>query len=240
MQKPGPDPNDTRTRVATGLAKIGLVLRHQAWRAADAVGLTPTQSQVLAIIAAAEQGWLSVTDIARQLAVTQPTASDAIAALERKKLIRRARSDADARVLRVSLTPAGRRRARQTAQWPDTLLRAIGELDPVERGVFLKGLTKMIRSLQEAGQVPTARMCATCTYFRPNQYPAAAAPHHCAFVDAPLRDTDLRLDCAEHLEAAQPQRNRLWQLFIHGRPGGEAVSSARLHDSLAHGPGESS
>lgn len=231
-------PVDQCTRLATGFAKIGLVLRQQAWKTAESTGLTPTQSQVLAVIDASPEGWLSVSEVARQLAVTQPTASDAIAALERKKLVVRARAESDARVVRVRITAAGRRRAHETAEWPDALLRAIGELDQTEQGVFLKGLTKMIRSLQESGQISTVRMCATCTYFRPHAHPGAEAPHHCAYVDAPLRNTDLRLDCREHEQAGEAERPRLWQLFIEGRPSGEVFSPERVPGSMAKSQGD--
>lgn len=216
--------SDNRGTLAIGLAKIGLVIRHQAWQVAENSGLTPTQSQVLTSIDASSEGWLSVTEIARQLAVTQPTASDAIATLERKRLVVRARSDDDARVVRVKLTAVGRRRARENAEWPDAFLSAIGELDPAEQGVFLKGLMKMIRSLQESGKIPTARMCATCTYFRPYVHPGAQTPHYCAYVDAPLRDTELRLDCCEHEQASDAARPKLWKLFIEGKSPGVVVS----------------
>lgn len=226
--------NDGRISLATGLAKIGLVLRHQAWQAAENSGLTPTQSQALASISATPEGWLSVSEIARHLAVTQPTASDAITALERKRLVVRSRSDDDARVVRVRLTAMGRSRAHESAEWPDILLSAIDELDLNEQGTFLKGLIKMIRSLQEKGKIPTARMCATCTYFRPHAHPGAQAPHHCAFVDSPLRDTDLRLDCREHEQASDSARPKLWQLFIEGRPSGEVVSSGASQSMMTH------
>jgi len=38
----------TQTHIATGLAKIGLFLRAESWRQADAAALTPTQAQILA------------------------------------------------------------------------------------------------------------------------------------------------------------------------------------------------
>ena len=228
MDIQSPQHSDGHIALATGLAKIGLVIRHQAWQAAENSGLTPTQSQVLASIGATPEGWLSVSEIALHLAVTQPTASDAIAALGRKRLVVRSRSDDDARVVRVKLTTLGRRRAQDIAAWPDALMSAIGELDPAEQGIFLKGLMKMIRSLQESGQVPTARMCATCTYFRPHAHPGSQTPHHCAYVDAPLRETDLRLDCREHEQATDAARPKLWQLFIEGKSPGEVVSSEKF------------
>jgi len=210
--------DNNRTKLASGLAKIGLVMRHQAWRDAGESGLTPTQAQVLAGIESSAQGWMSVGDIARSLAVTQPTASDAIASLERKGFLARERSTTDARVVCVSLTQQGRRLARDNADWPDVLLCAIGELDEHEQGVFVMGLMKMIRSLQESGQIPTARMCASCTHFRPNVHVGSDHPHHCAYIDAPMRQVDLRLDCGDHEPVSPEHAPQLWELLVSGRP----------------------
>jgi hypothetical protein len=56
---------------------------------------------------------------------------------------------------------------------------------------------KMIRALQDGGQIPLSRMCVTCRYFRENAH-EQGPPHHCAFVDAPLGVAELRMDCNEH------------------------------------------
>jgi len=207
-----------QNKLATGLAKLGLVIRHEAWRDAGESGLTPTQVQVLVAIDASDQSWMSVGDIARTLAVTQPTASDAIAALERKGLVARERLESDKRVVCVRLTTTGTLHSRAEANGPEVLLRAIGELDEAEQDVFVRGLMKMIRSLQQAGRVPTARMCANCTYFRPHAHPGTSTPHHCAYMDSPMRDSDLRLDCAEQEPVPENQALQLWQMFVGGQP----------------------
>lgn len=227
MAREGSIPNDSRVKLAAGLAKIGLVIRHEAWREAGEHGLTPTQAQVMVTVDASPGGRLSVGEIARALAVTQPTVSDAISALERKGLIVRDRSEDDGRVVQVRLTAAGRRETRALASWSDVLLRAIGDLDEHEQGVFVRGLMKMIRSLQQAGRIPTARMCSTCTYFRPHAHPGSATPHHCAYIDAPLRDVDLRLDCDEHETIEPEQAERLWEVFVGGQPAASAQRASR-------------
>ncbi|WP_242908088.1 hypothetical protein [Actinomadura terrae] len=53
-------------------------------------------------------------------------------------------------------------------------------------------------SLQDRRAIPVARMCLTCTYFRPNAHPGTDRPHHCAFVDNPFDDGELRLECPDH------------------------------------------
>src|SRR5581483_5701384 len=192
VRAPLPDGDSTAALVATGLAKIGLVLRHEAWRGREETGLTPTQSQILALLRA-RGGAAGLGDLARELAVSAPTASDSVAALAAKGLVAKARG----RTLSVALTPAGRREAVRAARWPDVLLEAVDALEPADQGAFLRGLCAIIRSLQERGRIPPARMCATCRFFQPNVHADPEKPHHCGFVDAPFGDRQLRLDCAD-------------------------------------------
>ncbi|WP_270935567.1 MarR family winged helix-turn-helix transcriptional regulator, partial [Falsiroseomonas oryzae] len=92
-------------RLATGLARLSVALRAGQWRLAEAHGLTPTQAQALALVAARPA--LRVSEVAEQLAVTRPTASDTVAALERKRLLRRQPDPRDARASGLVLTEAG-------------------------------------------------------------------------------------------------------------------------------------
>jgi hypothetical protein len=96
---------------------------------------------------------------------------------------------------------------------PDSvlLLAAIETLTPTEREVFFRGLVKMIRALQERGEVPISRMSVTCRFCQPNAHPNSAGPYHRAFVDAPFGGRDLRLDCADHEPSAAEQTASTWQ-----------------------------
>ncbi len=116
----------------------------------------------------------------------------------------------------MRLTPAGRRTASKVASWPDFLVPAIRALSEEERRVFLLALVKMVRELQERGEIPVARMCATCVYFRPNVYRDPRRPHRCEFVGAAFGDMDLRLDCADHEEANRKEREAKWSAFASG------------------------
>lgn len=196
-------------RLTAGLAKLGLVLRSQAWQQAQDTGLTPTQGQILALLRA--RGPLRLGMVSRELAITPATASDAAAALVRKGLARKDRAPDDRRALALTLTKAGEAAALQSAEWPDALLGAVDALDPEEQAALLKMLMKMIRALQLRGAIAPARMCATCLYFRPNAYPDSDTPHHCAFVDAPFGTRDLRLDCGEQEPAAVEQAAANWR-----------------------------
>jgi DNA-binding MarR family transcriptional regulator len=187
-------------RVATGLAKVGLALKHQAWRQASLRGLSPTQAQILTVLRPSHRG-LRLAEVADRLAVTAATASEAVGALARKGLVRKMQDAADLRSLSIRLTPAGRREADRAADWPDFLLKAVDALSPAEQAVFLRALVMMIRTLQDQGQIPVSQMCVTCHFFRPNVHPDPERPHHCAFAAAPFGDRHLRLDCYDHQPA---------------------------------------
>jgi DNA-binding MarR family transcriptional regulator len=212
LTDPLPSEQPLARRVTTGLAKVGLALKQQAWAEAGGRGLTPTQGQVLALLRASPAG-LRLGVLAEQLGVTAATTSDSVAALHRKGLVAKLPMTGDGRAVLVRLTPAGIREAAAAAAWPDFLLEAVDELPPDEQAAFLRGLVTMIRTLQERGRIPVARMCVSCRFFQPFRHPDADRPHHCAFVDAPFGDGELRLDCPDHAAAPAEQAARTWQAF---------------------------
>jgi DNA-binding MarR family transcriptional regulator len=197
-----PEPAGTAHNVVTGLAKLGLALRHESWRRREQSGLTPTQAEILVFLRACGQRGIRLSELADGLGVTAATASDSLRALHEKGLVSKERDAGDARALAVTLTERGRRDAEREAMWPDLFLEAAGALSDEEQAVFLRGLVAMIRSLQEQGRIPVARMCVTCTFFRPDVHDDPERPHHCAFVDAPFGDRQLRLDCDDYRRSA--------------------------------------
>jgi DNA-binding MarR family transcriptional regulator len=199
-------------RIATGLHKIGLALRHQTWVAASDEGLSPTQGQILAALAM--DGPLTGSELVERLGVTLPTISDSARALVEKGLVARMPDARHPRASLLQLTSAGRKQATNVRAWPEFLAAAVGSLARPEQEAFLAGLMKMIRALQEQGQIPLSRMCVTCAYFRPRVHDGPL-PHHCAFVDAPMADRHLRVDCKEQLEASGPQRQEAWARFVN-------------------------
>ena len=198
-------------QIATGLAKIGMFLRSQAWQQAGPAALTPTQAQILVHLV--RRGPARVGMLAAEIAVTQPTASDAASALIRKGLVERRADPADGRAAMLHATDAARAVTAESAAWPDALLAATEVLDADERAALLKGLTKMIRTLQVHGEIPIQRMCATCSHFRPHAHADVERPHHCGFVNAAFGTADLRLDCGDHVEADVESERGNWSRF---------------------------
>lgn len=198
-------------RIATGLHKVGLAMKQQSWHQANEAKLSATQGQILAILVAS--GPLTGTELGERLGVTLPTISDSVRVLVDKRLVNKTPDPRHPRASLITPTARGRTLGERARSWPEFLAEAVGTLSQAEQEAFFAGIVKMIRTLQEQELVPVSSMCLTCTYFRPN-IRQGAMPHHCDFVDAPMANTHLRLDCADHELATDSARRECWELFV--------------------------
>lgn len=208
------DHQDVQIQVVTGLHKIGMAIRHASWAGGEILGLTPSQGQILQILRARVGQDTRLDDIARELAVTPATASVAVKVLVEKGMVVRQRSVTDGRAISLGLTDQGSDAARQTAGWTEFLAEAVGTLEPDEQAIFQRSIVKMIRTMQERGQIPISRMCANCQFFRPHVHETGDRPHHCMFVDAAFGDRELRLDCGDFQIADDGERDQHWRDFV--------------------------
>lgn len=216
METPKP-PTPLHHRIREGLTRIATAMRADDWQRAKAAGVNPTQYAILDHLDGRPAG-LGVTDLAFQLGVSQPTATDSIAALERKGLITKRSDPNDRRAVHVLLTEGGRMALETGRAVSGVAEQAASSLATDEQEHLLVTLIAMIRHLQETNAIPVQRMCVSCRYFRPHAHDDAAKPHHCNFVDAAFGQQDLRIDCREH-EIADPSfRAATWNAFQKDRP----------------------
>jgi DNA-binding MarR family transcriptional regulator len=94
------------------------------------------------------KGPLSMSEIARTLQLTLSSVTAVVDKLEKKKLVRRARTAEDRRLVRVELTGAGRKFYNLVESAHLTLTGSMLKiLDPAEREVFLGLFRKISQSL---------------------------------------------------------------------------------------------
>lgn len=198
-------------RIATGLHKIGLAMKQQAWQQANEEGLSATQGQILAALVT--EGPLSGKELGERLGLTLPTISDSVRALVEKKLATKSPDPRHPRASLVKPTARGKTLGARARSWPEFMAGAVEELSSDEQRAFYAGVVKMIRTLQEEGLVPVSGMCVSCTYFRPNAH-EGASPHHCELVGAPIAVHQLRLDCPDHAMASPKARQDIWKQFM--------------------------
>lgn len=206
-------------KLRDGLERLGAALRADQWAALADAPLNPTQAQILNFLV--KRGGARVGAVAAEIGVSQPTATDSIAALERKGLAQRRAETKDARATLISATARGRTLNETLQTRVGATERALAALDPSEQGRLLALVIKLIRNLQLEGAIAPQRLCVTCKHFRPYAHDDAKAPHHCAFVDAAFGDASLRLDCADHEEAKDSEA--IWLKFSRGDAAREAA-----------------
>jgi DNA-binding MarR family transcriptional regulator len=188
-------------RVAAALAKLGLAMKTESQSLATAHGLSPTQAQILAVLVANEPQ--SGSELARRLSLTLPTISESVSALVAKGLAEKRPDPRHPRASLVVPTARGRAAGARARSGPDFLADVAGTLEEHELEVLYRALLKMIHALQLEGRIPLGGMCLHCTHFSPHVH-EGPAPHHCALMDRPLADTELRLECREQSPAADP------------------------------------
>lgn len=204
---------DLHQRIAAGLSRIGLVMRHHAQSAAASHGMSPLQAQALGVLRG-RLGGLRVGGLAQELAVTDATASDALSSLVAKSLVVKKSDPEEHRAVRAVLTREGRRVAEEIAVWPDFLRPAVDDLPATDTAALLRVLVGIIRNLEQRGEIPVSRMCVSCQFFAPNRHPGRVKEHHCEFIDAPIGGTDIRIDCTDFEAADEGSRDRLWNAFV--------------------------
>jgi DNA-binding MarR family transcriptional regulator len=192
---------DVDSKIVAATERIGQAFRVLLWREAKKHGLSPLQVQLLVYCLYHPGEHRQVTHLARDFSVTKPTISDPIATLEAKGLVAREPSAADGRVVALSLTPSGKRLALGLARWADTGREALAALPPDDRAALAGALTRWIESLQRAGVVTVARLCVTCRFFERRHARTHGFPYYCRLLEKPLVETELRVDCLEHVPA---------------------------------------
>jgi len=134
------------------LAKLRIVIR-AAQRHSAAIqkqcGVSGAQLWMLQEIADAPG--LRVGELAARMAIHQTTTSNLIDALEKRGYLKKARDDADQRVVNLLLTPAGTRVLRKAPRparglLPETLAR----LDPKKRAQLDAGLQALLDVIEDA------------------------------------------------------------------------------------------
>jgi DNA-binding MarR family transcriptional regulator len=209
-----PPPGQQLTRrLRDGLDRISAVMRADQWTIAGTAGLNPSQLHALTFIAGRAEKGARIGAVAAQLGVTQPTATDSIAALVRKGLATKKADPEDPRAVSVRITQAGRDVVRGIGLVITATERALETLSYDEQAELLRLIIKTIRALQIAGAIAPQRMCVTCKYFRAHAHEDRRSPHHCDYVDKAFGVEGLRLDCAEHEALPAAQQDAVWQSF---------------------------
>ncbi len=180
-------------KIVAGLDRLARGMRAHRQAISSAAGITVLQAELLRTLADGQPPPAFTGPLATELAVSQPTVSDSLAALERKGFVVRAATPSDRRRSTYLLTPAGADLAAQLTRLDDALLTGAGRLSTAEQEQLFSGLIALIGSLLDGGVLSVARTCPSCRFFDDD-----GNSRRCNLLQVELRPRDYRVNCPEH------------------------------------------
>lgn len=185
-------------RIAIALYRISQAIDRLLRERGEAMGLSPAQIQALLFVRHARPGVRTIGGLAERLAVSYPTASGIVDALERKRLADRQPDSRDRRIVTLALTTQGTQQVSDLEDLLDVIEQAIATLPEADQRALERGTQAIVRQLQQGGYIKVYEMCWGCQFFQRDAHPDdPRGPHHCAFVDAPLAEQETRLECPD-------------------------------------------
>jgi DNA-binding MarR family transcriptional regulator len=143
-------------RVAAELMKISrtLTLMSRPPHKSRRHWISPTQRRILAFLRSRSRRQSTLSALAEGAALSSATVSEAVRALEARGLVRKVRSREDARVVYLSLSAAGRRKAAHAAAGSKHLSAAIESLTQREQQLVLHTMQKIQLTMNHREKKP--------------------------------------------------------------------------------------
>jgi DNA-binding MarR family transcriptional regulator len=114
----------------------------------------PTQGRILAFLLRHYPNHVTLSTIAKDTALSPATASEVVKRLGERGLVRKVRSRDDARVIHLSLSAAGRRKAEKVEARSSHLHATIGTLTYREQELFLHALKNVQQGMNRQEDKP--------------------------------------------------------------------------------------
>lgn len=175
------------------LERIGTLLRAEARSLEREQGLQAVHLRILAYVDACNRYSDTPSAVTEYLGVTKGTASQSIARLEEKGLIRKSPDPDDGRVVRLAVTKKGSALLDRTVPG-QTFMRAARRMSAVDR-LRLTGLLRgFLRNLQTAHGSRSFGVCRTCCF----HVKEGRRSYRCGLTNEPLSHEEVDLLCREH------------------------------------------
>ncbi|WP_265946474.1 MarR family winged helix-turn-helix transcriptional regulator [Dechloromonas sp. A34] len=173
------------------LAALARAVANEQRQAAVGAGLLPVQLTILSYLRDANRYSNTQQGLTEYLGLTKGTVSQSLKVLEERSLITRCADEADRRIVRLTLTAAGRERLGQAMD--DAWAEACQALGANQQQGAATALSRLLGAWQQARHGKTFGVCHSCRHFRPGQ-----PTHQCGLTGEALSDDDSQHICREH------------------------------------------
>lgn len=182
------------SRIVVALERISEAFRVLLWNESKETALSPIQIQILIFIYFHTQEKCKIGYLADEFNMTKATISDSVKVLLSKDLVTKEVDTIDTRSYSISLTVEGRKIARKASLFTTSIEQPLEQLSKEQKSIMLNGLLKLIFDLNKSGVITIQRMCFTCSNYQFNE-----GNHYCKLLKSNLTETELRVDCPDHV-----------------------------------------
>ncbi len=182
----------TSGKIVAGLERISEAFKVLLWEKGKEFGLSPIQIQIIIFVAYHKKELCNVSHLALEFNITKPTISDAIKALEAKKLITKKVSPSDSRRYTIQLSEAGKSIVSKTEDFANPITSLLNGLDEANLESLFETISTVIYQLNQNGIISAQRTCYGCKFYRSTEN-----KDYCTLLETDLYKTDIRIDCPE-------------------------------------------
>lgn len=182
------------SRIVVALERISEAFRVLLWNESKETALSPIQIQILIFIYFHTQEKCKIGYLADEFNMTKATISDSVKVLLSKDLVTKEVDTIDTRSYSISLTVEGKKIARKASLFTTSIEQPLEQLSKEQKSIMLNGLLKLIFDLNKSGVITIQRMCFTCSNYQFNE-----GNHYCKLLKSNLTETELRVDCPDHV-----------------------------------------
>lgn len=186
--------NSLDARITFALERISLVFKSLLLEQGKQTNLSPIQLQVLVFLLYHGPDKCKISYLASEFGLTKATISDSVRTLIQKGLLQKIIDPQDSRSFSLNLTKEGEKQAKDAAQVATPMEQMIAKYSGDQKETFYRILFNTINDLQINGLIPLQRMCYSCA-----NYESQNGKHYCKLLKKVLEETELRLDCLDHL-----------------------------------------
>ncbi len=181
-------------KIVVALERISEAFKVLLWEQSKEHKLSPIQIQVLIFIDTHPSQLAKVKYLSEEFNVTKATISDTIKTLKKKELIIKEQEVTDNRSYQIILTSKGKEVVQKIAHYPSILEKSILQIAIDDKKQLYNNLVFLINHLNTSNVISMKRMCFSCKFLLKNEN-----GFYCNFLERPLAQDELRIDCPEHI-----------------------------------------
>ncbi len=181
------------SKIVVALERISEAFRVLLWQESKENALSPIQNQILIFLLFHTEDKCKVSYLAQEFNMTKATISDSIKVLLQKNLVEKRDDLLDSRSFSIALTEGGKQLAEKSAAFTQAVEKPLHQLTDDKKEILLLSLLEVIEKLNQQGIITLQRMCFNCRFYQNTE-----GGHYCRFLEKSLKNTELRVDCAEY------------------------------------------